>query len=252
MFDALSRRLRAYAEKDGRGYPDWAIRYVPLVNRARTHGSAGKSVLEIGANQNGFARFSGTRTIAVDIAADHLRAARATQAVAPVVADVTALPFGAGSFDMLVCVDTFEHLPPDARPKAVDEILRVVRQDGAAVITFPAGAESARAETRIRDEYRRFSGGALRWLEEHVEQGLPEAEPIVERFRAGATADQVISTESNAPIWLWVWFWRVLMCGWPGRGIVVIQVVLRWLTPALCRVRIGRGYRTVIWVEPKT
>ena len=33
MLESIGQRLRAYAEKDGRGYPDWAIRYVPIVKR---------------------------------------------------------------------------------------------------------------------------------------------------------------------------------------------------------------------------
>lgn len=251
MFDALSRRLRAYAEKDGRGYPDWALRYVPLVARARRNGLARGPILEIGANQNGFARFAAMRTVAVDIAADHLRAARETQDVLPVVADIAALPFRDRVFSTLVCVDTFEHVPAAARTLAIGEILRVTAMDGVSVVTFPSGAAASRAETTIRDEYREFSGSALRWLEEHVEHGLPEAAPIAERFRLGAPPERVVSIEANAPVWLWVWVWRVLMCGWPGRGNVFFQVLLRWLTPLLCRASFGQGYRVVIWVEPK-
>jgi len=252
VFETLGKRLRAYAEKDGRGYPDWALRYVPLVQRIRRHGLERGPILEIGANQNGFARFAGVRTIAVDISVAHLRETRETQPVWVVVAAAAALPFRDGAFATLVCVDTFEHLPAETRLKVVDESLRVVRNDGVVTVTFPSGAASMRAEATIRAEYMRYSGRTLRWLEEHVEHGLPEAAPIAERFRAGAGKDRAVTTHSNAPLWLWTGMWRVLMCGWPGRGNAAFQVLLRWFTPLLCRVRVGRGYRSVIWVEPNS
>lgn len=252
MFERLARRLRAYAEKDGRGYPDWALRYGGIVSRLERQGLARRRILEIGANENGFARFAGARTVAVDIALDHLRAARRAQPVRPVVADAAALPFPDRCFDIVVCVDTFEHLPEEARPRVAGEILRVAQERGSAVVTFPAGGAAARAEAAIREYYRHYTnGGTLRWLEEHAAMGLPDPATVEAEFRAATSGSREIIRDSNAPVWLWVWMWRVLMCGWPGRGNVVFQVALRWLTPVLCRVRFGPGYRTVIWIEPK-
>ncbi|MBI5093920.1 MAG: class I SAM-dependent methyltransferase [Candidatus Hydrogenedentes bacterium] len=251
MVSRLAARLRNYAEKDGRGYPDWALRYAPIARRLRAFGLERRVILEVGANENGLARFTGAVAIAVDIEVAHLRAARAAQPVTPVVASVAALPFRDGTFDIAVCVDTFEHLPAEARAKAVDELLRVVRDTGISVTTFPSGAAAARAEAIVRDEYRRYTGGALRWLEEHTANRLPDAAPIADLFRKGVSPFREVRQETNAPVWLWLLMWRILMCGWPGRGNAIFQVVLRWLTPLLCRLRIGKGYRTMIWVEPK-
>ena len=59
--------MRAFAEKDGRGYPDWAMRYLPVVRRFGRRVFREHTVLEIGANENGIARFVETHVVAVDI-----------------------------------------------------------------------------------------------------------------------------------------------------------------------------------------
>ena len=251
MFSAFSQRLRRYAEKDGRGYPDWAMRYLPVLRRFRDRPWKSQRLLEIGANENGLARFTGAPVIAIDIAPDHLKAARNAQQVLPVVADIAALPFPEGVFDTVVCMDTYEHIPESVRVTANREILRVLNSQGAAAIGFPSGAPSSEAEARVRAAYRAFTnGGTIRWLEEHVDQGLPDGEAIAADLADAAGDRFTVSRTGNATLWAWEWMWRVLMCNWPGRGNAVAQVLLRWSVPLLSRMHFGRCYRAMVWVTP--
>ena len=250
MFETLGQRLRAYAEKDGRGYPDWAIRYVPLVRRLGTRLPNAKRILEIGANENGLQRFTGVPVIAVDIELDHLKAARATQDVTPVVGSVTALPFRNDSFDICACVETLEHVPQTDREAAVNEIARVLGPAGTAVATFPSGAEASRAEAEISEAYRRYTRNTIRWLEEHAADDLPSPDRIARLFEAAIGSTHRVTITKNANLRLWRWMWRVMMCGWPGRGNALFQVLLRVITPLLCRCHFGTCYRSIIWVEP--
>ena len=135
MWANANARLRAWAEKDGRGYPDWAVRYLPILRRFPERDWASLRILEIGANENGFARFSGARVVALDLAVPHLKAARASQAVEPVAGDIGALPFGEDTFDVVVCLDTYEHIPAEHRTLANREIVRVLRAGGAAGVS---------------------------------------------------------------------------------------------------------------------
>jgi SAM-dependent methyltransferase len=243
--------LRAWAEKDGRGYPDWAVRYLPVLRRLRAQKAVRGCILEIGANENGFARFAGVRTIAVDLAVEHLRAARAAQEVLPVVADIAALPFRDGTFDLAVCMDVFEHLPDAVRDGAAAEIVRALRAEGTAVVGFPSGDAASDAEKRVREAYGAFTGDTLHWLEEHAAQGLPDATRVFDRFHDLAGETHRVWRTGNASVRIWEWMWKVLMCGWPGRGNAVFQVVLRTLVPMLSRKHSAPCYRVLIWIEPR-
>lgn len=252
MFRKLSQTLRQYAEKDGRGYPDWALRYRPVLRRFRGRPWAGQRLLEIGANENGLARFTGARVVAIDIAPDHLKAARASQPVLPVVADIGALPFAGDTFDTVVCMDTYEHIPGPHRTRANAEIVRVLKSDGVATIAFPSGEAAANAEARIRSDYAKLTnGGTIRWLEEHVDVGLPDGAAVAKDLQAVAGDSYVVSQTGNASLWAWTWMWRILMCNWPGRGNAVAQVFLRWSVPVLSRLHVGVCYRAMLWVEPR-
>lgn len=243
--------LRAYAEKDGRGYPDWAVRYCPIVRRLKHRTRNGSPILEIGANENGFARFAKTKTILVDRALEHVRAARAAQPVLPLVADAQNLPFADGTVDVCVCVDTFEHLPKPIRPLAAIEILRVLKPSGEAVVAFPSGSAAAKAEATIRKAYTAYTGATLRWFEEHKEHGLPRARTMATLFEQAAQGKRAIVREKNASLFVWHAMWRILLCGWPGRGNALFQALLRLCTPLLTHVHAGECYRAVLWVRPE-
>ena len=248
VYDALRR----YAEKDGRGYPDWAVRYLPVVRRLAGHAHGGTRILEVGANANGFARFADAPTVVVDFAPDSLREVRQAQPVTPVRGDAALLPFAPDTFDLCICMDTFEHLPPHARAAAAQELVRVLRPDGTAVIGFPAGEAAREAEARVRAAYRNATGGTLRWLEEHLEHGLPDADAMARRLEALAGGTHRVRAEGNAHARMWTWMWEVLMCQWPGRGNVVFQVLLRCATPWLTRMHRPPCYRTLLWLEPRS
>lgn len=247
----FSAALRAWAEKDGRGYPDWAMRYLPILRRLGRETLTRGRILEIGANENGLSRFASVPVIAVDIARAHLTACRDTQRITPVVADIAALPFRDGTFALCVSVDTFEHIPESARDTAIAEMTRVSDAAATLVVTFPSGEDSVEAEREVRERYRALTGNTIKWLEEHDDVGLPNPDKMQARFRECAGDTHDISAEGNAPLRIWRWMWYVMMCNWPGRGNAVFQMILRILTPLLSRMRFGKTYRTMIWVEPK-
>lgn len=252
MRRAVAQLLRAYAEKDGRGYPDWAMRYGPVVRRLRASGAFTKGrVVEIGANQNGLARFAGVPVIAVDVAWEQLCAFRATQQGHAVAASVAALPFPPASVGLCVCMDTFEHVPPDMRVEAVHAICGALTPEGTAVVGFPCGDGAARAEAEIRDAYYGHTRNHLRWLEEHREFGLPDAEHIAAAFTRQLERTHTVTLVPNANLRAWRLMWRVLLCGWPGHANSLAQVALRWSVPILARAHWGACYRTIVWVEPR-
>ncbi len=250
MFEAIARALRRYAEKDGRGYPDWAARYIPIVPKLRARLVPESLVIEIGANAAGLAAFTRNPVCVVDADETQLRAAAVRPNVIAVRADARNLPFRDASAGVCVCVDMLEHLPEPARGEAIGEIARILRKDGSAAVAFPSGPASSKVEKRIRNEYRELTGNRLPWLEEHNINGLPDADAVARScIDAFGPAYRVMRTK-NVPLPVWVWMWRVMMCGWPGRGNALAQAFLRAVTPVVCRLRFGTCYRTAIWIEP--
>ncbi len=252
VFESLGKRLRDYANKDGRGYPDWAMRYAPVARKLQYMDAVNGLILEVGANENGIARFVDAAVVAVDVSADHLRAARAAQGVFVVLADAAALPFADGTFAAGVCMDTLEHIPAANRERVCDELVRTVRESGFSVVAFPSGPAAERAEHAIRAAHARFTGGRIPWLDEHVEEGLPDPAGLVAHLMNSVGGTRVVRCTRNANVYVWRAMWRVLACGWPGRGNAVLQAAVRFLTPVLSRIHIGPCYRSMIWVAPRS
>jgi SAM-dependent methyltransferase len=74
----------------------------------------------------------------VDVSANAVAAARAAGLDAQVIADAAELPFDDDSFDLVLCIEVFEHLfSPD---RAAAEIFRVLRPGGQLVASVPNAA----------------------------------------------------------------------------------------------------------------
>jgi len=87
-------------------------------------------------------------------------------------ADGAWLPFADGSFDLVACLDTLEHVQPNARPLVVAELRRVARL--AVVVAVPVADWGAPLAERALYEYVwAVLGGEQVQLREHAEHGLP-------------------------------------------------------------------------------
>jgi SAM-dependent methyltransferase len=84
-------------------------------------------------------------------------------------ADATALPFADRSFDVVVCLDVLEHVPPGDRATVLGELRRVAARR--VVVGCPAGAPALEADRELARRLGRRSPG---WLDEHLDNGFPE------------------------------------------------------------------------------
>ncbi len=96
------------------------------------------------------------RVVALDIGWGTVRTAeaiaeRAGRRLLGVVGDLEALPFRGGAFDALVCDDTIEHVPDDAR--GVAELARVLRAGGLAVLATPNRDSAVTWRWRLHDRW---------------------------------------------------------------------------------------------------
>ena len=100
----------------------------------------GSRVLEIGCGRGGFSQYlasKGADLVAADFSPAAVEVGNKLLASHPsaeaVVADIEAIPFERESFDVVVSLDTIEHVPHPTR--AVAELVRVLRPGGKLVLT---------------------------------------------------------------------------------------------------------------------
>src|SRR5215469_3933352 len=117
-----------------------------------------------------------------------------------VCADAASLPFPSGSFDVVISVDTVEHLPAEIRPIFISELKRVAAHT--VVITCPMQSEdgvfrAAEFDRRLRREIQDRGGPVPDWLEEHIREKHPTREQLAALLPEGK-----ITGTQNCDVWL--------------------------------------------------
>jgi SAM-dependent methyltransferase len=135
-----------------------------------------------------------------------------------VVADVRALPFEDGAFDLVLCVSTLEHVGRDnrvygaeaeadegGRAAALEELRRVLAPAGRLVVTVPCGEREDHGwfvQLDPDDWNEQFVGAGFRVLEEEIYalkpegwRAAPDFDPAGVRYGASAAAVLCASLE---------------------------------------------------------
>jgi Domain of unknown function (DUF4422)/Methyltransferase domain len=146
---------------------NWKIRYSAIMQHHPELFDRMYSVIEIGCGPYGIAQFlqrpvTGVETADVSPASEHLKIIHGS---------ITCLPFDDQEIDYVVCVDVFEHLSPDHRTQALDELLRVCRQT--VIISCPCHKWAQSGEQALHDMFQRYNMPIPGWLQEHLDFGVP-------------------------------------------------------------------------------
>ncbi|MDD2805456.1 MAG: methyltransferase domain-containing protein [Elusimicrobiales bacterium] len=117
--------------------PDYGHPYLTETLADLGVGLAGKKVLDAGCGSGWFARYCKARGVDYTGADISETSVALSRKVTPniVLADSQALPFEDASFDYVFCIDSFEHVPDQARAAA--EFRRVLRAGGAVFLSVP-------------------------------------------------------------------------------------------------------------------
>lgn len=110
-----------------------------------------------------------------------------------------ALPFGNRVFDMVVSCDTLEHISPESRPAFVDELLRIA--DRILVLVAPVDNGWNPEAERILNQYMSAHGMHSQPLLEHLENGLPTREGLLDELNRRGVAS-VDFADGYLPHWL--------------------------------------------------
>lgn len=130
-------------------------------------------ILEVGSGSRGITRFYGGRVIGVDIEPEKYGSPR----LIFLKASATNLPFKDGSFDVVLSVDTLEHLTRKDMIKMVQEADRVARKH--ILFTYPAGF--TKYHEKIVKTWKRSH--LTKSLEEHLHGGTATGHEIPDALK---------------------------------------------------------------------
>jgi O-antigen/teichoic acid export membrane protein len=245
---AVVRVLRPYLK----------TRYAGVMSYIRRQGAAPSGILEAGSGSVGMGVFYSGPFTGLDVNFWGPRLG----GMARVKGDSRDMPFSRGQFDLAVSLDMLEHLRPSDRQRVIREMIRVSRRG--IVIGFPSGRNARSAELQVRSaidlELARLTPGSRaykktvarnRYLFEHLEAPLPEADEVVamidHELKAAGRQARIVRRGNERLGW-----WSLLMKANVRRGPVFFLLSLLvnilpagWLSapdPEKC-------YRTVIFVE---
>jgi SAM-dependent methyltransferase len=243
--DPVRKRIQAYIDSR---YPKWnldaALRYLPVAEHLERSGA--EQVLDVGSGGAGLSLYWGRSTIALDLS---FSPAGYGSLVRPVLGSATALPFKARSIEVIVSSDVLEHIPRGDRTRVLSEMLRVARRQ--IIVAAPCGQRAHEAEREVARVYREKNDGTHRWLQEHLDHGLPEAEEVEEAIRSLAREHggrARIRVAKNTNLRLWKWLFRHYLGGGP-RTARLIRYYLLALIPVLRRIHWGEPYRKIFFVD---
>jgi SAM-dependent methyltransferase len=182
-----------------------------------------RRALEAGCGTGYFSRIMqaerGWPVVPVDISAEGLRYARAMGVQRPVQADILELPFGGGTFDMVLSIDVLPHLPHGEEERAVRELARVLAPGGLLVIR-------AAALDVLRSRHSAFAFERQRFTRERLSAAVRAAGLRVLR---STYANSLLMPVALAKFRVW----EPLLRRPPASGI---DPVAPWLDRALYRV----------------
>lgn len=186
-----------------------AARAVELV-----HPEPGGLVLDVGGGPSSIQPFLDHHEV---IASDlHFPTAWHTPAENLILADGAALPFADGAFDVVVCLDTLEHVMPEQRGTLVAEALRTSR--GWVVLGCPCATPGVADADAALLSYVRHKFGeefdTVAVLTEHLAYGHPDPEEITQHLvRSGAEVRRIPSGRLDRWLPMMFLFYELMALG---------------------------------------
>lgn len=161
---------------------DTALRYIPVVKMIEQAKFKDKSLLEVGSGMNGISDYYEGEVVGMD--SDFFKTGGVkNQNIRHIKGIITNLPITNQSFNIVLCLDTLEHVPAASREKAVLELLRVTKKGGVLFIGYPTGNLASRFEYLLNLFFLFVHKKDHIWLLEHKRFGLPSRQEIISVIR---------------------------------------------------------------------
>jgi SAM-dependent methyltransferase len=148
------------------------------------------TVVEVGSGPFGIAQFLGRPVIGVE--PDKISSGSGHLEI--IQGSVVSLPFDDQEIDFVLCIDVLEHLLPDIRQKAINELLRICRQR--VIISCPCHRWAKSGEHALRNMFEHYNMPIPGWLQEHLDYELPIINEILDPIAETGYKFQVLGNET--------------------------------------------------------
>lgn len=224
-----------------RWHPKIALRYLPLVETINSSQAEPFSVLEVGSGGLGIAPYLKRTVIGIDMSF----VPPVYPSLTPVYGNALKLPFANSSYETVVSMDMLEHVKPADRQRAIDELIRVGKR--LVCIGVPCGKLSENQDKQLHELFKQNRKHEFGFLQEHVENGLPNTSEITALLHSAAEKYQKkIHLKTSGNINLRVR--KFLMRGWLSENIfanIFFRKILLFAIPVLKRMNKPPFYRTL-------
>jgi hypothetical protein len=232
-----------FGGRSGVDNADEALRYLPISDSILDGDIKDPKILEVGSGVKGITPYIPFKITGVDVSFNGDVAENLT----PVCLSGASLPFSDNSYDYVISVDMLEHVPENDRSNVIAELLRVANKR--VFLAVPCG-KLAEAHDKALDElYQHVKGERDRFLQEHVENGLPTKEELETCFIAAARKLGVqvnVRVSGNVSLKVRTFFMRLWIMGKPPK-------LFNWVSPLFCIFRrflnFGECYRQIFVVD---
>lgn len=239
-----------------RQHPEAALRYLPVVTAIKQAGLADAKILEVGSGSLGIIPYLRAQRenmpsylkrpidgLDIDFSGP------ATPLLTKIKGSAESLPFRANSYDVVICVDVLEHLPPQNRQKAICQILRVAKK--LAIIVVPVGDLSQNQDRELDLLWHQIFGEGNQFLREHVKHGLPTQDQILVYIDKCRRLLKKNARVSSSPL-LNLQVRQLLMRTWITKNKFLYYLYLKGyllLLPLLKLANFGNCYRRIFVIE---
>jgi SAM-dependent methyltransferase len=180
---------------------DAELRYRPVVDALP---ALDLPIADIGSGRAGIAAWTDRAVLGIDPGDDDRHGAGNTPPnMTRIHGDGAAIPLPDASVAAAVAVDTFEHIPRDARQSVLDEMKRITAPGGRVIVIGPSGAAAAAGDRRLMDRWRARDpdNPVVGWIGEHLERGLPDVDELVRMLDGDDVANVRTCGVFNVHLW---------------------------------------------------
>ena len=242
----LEKKIRSFFERFFyRQHPETALRYIPVVKVLKKLKLDRSKILEVGSGSLGITPYLKREIDGLDVNFSGPQ----SQLVNKIKGTADKIPFRKNSYDVVISVDVLEHLPKEAREKAVTEHLRVAKK--LAIIVVPIGELSEKQDEELHKRWGKIFKEPNQFLEEHVQHGLPRIDEILVQIDKSSGKIGKSAKVTSSPL-LNLKIRNILMKTWISKNKYLYYLYLKGyllLLPVLKFANFGQCYRRIFVIE---